>query len=554
MCEFHRESEHGAEAARPRAITALSHVARLRLPRSAEQVDDPFRVVRGQLTFDAEGAEGGRFHSRRAHWPGGASGVTIGRGYDMRERSAREIVTDLTRAGISEAHAGRLAAASGLSGPHARDWLATHGPSLPEITPAQQKVLFYIAYDRLAADVVRISASYARTLAGRTGRPEAAFQIDWTRVHPAIRDLLVDLRYRGDYRTDTRPRVQPPAIANDVRALYEVIRDRAYWSGLRVPADRIERRVRYLEGVLRVATQGAGGSGQPSGAQAGDTQGGGVPGGGGQAGGVPGGTPATYTVTASAVNVRSAPDASNPANRLGSLPRGARVTGIPTGNGWIQIVFGGRPAFVSALYVTTASTQAEPSRPAAGNAQRSGKHWRGIADASGWSNSTAFSSLDPAWGARAQAFVALLRASGATVEISAGRRHPNRAFLMHYAWGVAHGEYTPAQANQASRARGIAIDWDHGDLATSQAAAQELVAAFSMEARAALDSNHIRGLAIDMTISNLPASVTFDGDTYATRRGASGTAAAESVAPIGQAMGVIWRGSSDFVHWSVNGH
>jgi hypothetical protein len=198
--------------------------------------------------------------------------------------------------------------------------------------------------------------------------------------------------------------------------------------------------------------------------------------------------------------------------------------------------------------------QTDPSRLTANDLVRSGARWRGIADIRGWSDSTAFSSLDPNWGARARAFVELLRASGATVDISAGRRHPSRAFLMHHAWGVAHGKYTPAQASEASRARGIPIDWDHGDAMSSRVAALAQADAFQMAAQAALDGNHIRGLAIDMTISNLPAGITLDGRAYATARGARGRTAASSVAPIGRAMGVIWHGPGNDVHWSHNGH
>jgi hypothetical protein len=36
--------------------------------------------------------------------------------------------------------------------------------------------------------------------------------------------------------------------------------------------------------------------------------------------------------------------------------------------------------------------------------------------------------------------------------------------------------------------------------------------------------------------------------------GASGETAARSVAPIGRAMGVIWFGPGDVVHWSHSGH
>lgn len=227
------------------------------------------------------------------------------------------------------------------------------------------------------------------------------------------------------------------------------------------------------------------------------------------------------------------------------------------GNGWVQITFQGQPAFVSAQHVTTGAAPAQQPQPqqpqTSGNGQRSGANWVQIANANGWSNTTAFSALDASWGPRAEAFVTGLRGAGAQVTITAGLRHPNRAFLMHYAWGVSHGQYTPAQANAACRGRGIDIEWDHGSAAASRAAAQALVSAFGLVHQASITSNHVRGLAIDMNISGLPASITLNGQTYSTRRGASGSAAAASVAPIGRDMGVIWFGAGDPVHWSQNG-
>jgi murein DD-endopeptidase MepM/ murein hydrolase activator NlpD len=74
-------------------------------PATADDEDD-FSVSSGQLTFDAEGLEKpGRFFSRRLHVPGPWSGATIGRGYDMRERSKDEIVADLAAAGVAKAKA-----------------------------------------------------------------------------------------------------------------------------------------------------------------------------------------------------------------------------------------------------------------------------------------------------------------------------------------------------------------------------------------------------------------------------------------------------------------
>ncbi|HWN66614.1 MAG TPA: pesticin C-terminus-like muramidase [Haliangium sp.] len=575
----------------------------------AQAGNDPLQVDRGQLTFDAEGTEGGRFHSRRAHWPGGVSGVTIGRGYDLGQHSATQIQADLAQAGVSAGAASSFAGAAGLTGNAARDWLQANRGSLSEISLEQQEALFNIAYARLSGDVERISGNYARTMGQRTGRNQDEFEIDFARLHPAIRDTLVDLRYRGDYTPTTRQRVQPPAIANDLRAMYDVIRDRAYWMQQRgVPEDRFNRRVRFLEAALGVNRQqgaqaqpqgGAAPAEQPAapgGAQPGAQQPAGAtqaaqppapevqptePGERGgaapaprapapdagaqqpaqqaqqaqQAGAQQAGTPATFTVTASSLNIRSAADAGS--TRLGALRRGERITGTPVGNGWVQITFQGQPAFISAQHVTTGegpAQQPQPEQPqTTGNGERSGAQWVRIANANGWSNTTAFSALDASWGPRAEAFVNGLRAAGASVRITAGLRHPNRAFLMHYAWGVAHGQYTPAQANAACRGRGIDIQWDHGNAAASRAAAQALVSAFGLVHQASITSNHVRGLAIDMEISGLPASITFNGQTYSTRRGASGSAAASSVAPIGRANGVIWFGAGDYVHWSQNG-
>jgi hypothetical protein len=266
------------------------------------------------------------------------------------------------------------------------------------------------------------------------------------------------------------------------------------------------------------------------------------------------GAPATFTVTATTLNVRAAPDPG--ASRLGSLRYGERVAGTPTGKGWVQISFQGKPGFVSAQYVRGGGTVEQPQHEypqTIGNGQRSGADWKAVADANGWINSVEFSALDATWGPRAEAFVNGLRAAGAQVRIEAGLRHPNRAFLMHYAWGVAKAKYTPAQANTACRGRGIDIEWDHGNTNASRAAAQALVDAFDLVRQASITSNHIRGLAIDIVISDLPSSITMNGRTYSTRQGASSTAAAESVAPIGKAMGVIWYGPSDWVHWSHNG-
>jgi LysM repeat protein len=207
---------------------------------SQDDTADDFTVPEGQLTFDAEGLETrGQYFSRSPHVPGSSSGVTIGRGYDMKERSKSEIIEDLTNAGVSMERAERLSECRGLSGQVARNYLAENDLNEIEITPSEQKALFNQTYQELEGDVIRICnkpdvvAKYGKT--------------DWTNLNPIIKDIVVDLRYRGDYTGATRERVQPALVNNDLLALQDVISDRNYWVARRgVPGDRFDRRKEYI--------------------------------------------------------------------------------------------------------------------------------------------------------------------------------------------------------------------------------------------------------------------------------------------------------------------
>jgi len=58
----------------------------------------------GQLAWDSKGNNdpNSQFFSRKAHVPSSASGVTIGRGYDLKHRASAEASEDLLAAGIPE--------------------------------------------------------------------------------------------------------------------------------------------------------------------------------------------------------------------------------------------------------------------------------------------------------------------------------------------------------------------------------------------------------------------------------------------------------------------
>lgn len=199
------------------------------------QTGGAFRVAQGQLTFDAEGLEspGHLGHSRRLHWPGGASGVTIGRGYDMKERDADEVIKDLTDAGLTRDVAKKYAAGAGLEEDDAESFVADNRSLLTEITPEQQKRLFEIVYARY---VTMTRTALSLTVA------------QWNGLNPLLRDLLVDLRYRGDLVRSTRALLARALATNDARSALLLVQDRSAFA--RVPCDRFYRRLEYLRAGL----------------------------------------------------------------------------------------------------------------------------------------------------------------------------------------------------------------------------------------------------------------------------------------------------------------
>jgi len=197
------------------------------------------RYDRGRLTFDADGAEGGRFHSRSLHVPGSSSGLTIGRDYDMGSKSQGQITTDLVAAGVDVDMAKKLSSASTLRGENAKKFIKDNNIESFEISEFTQKKLFEAAY-----------AAEERSARGVCERASAKYgKCDWEQLHPAIRELIVDLKYRGDYTPLSRELIQPLIVENDLEGLTEVMADRNNWKG--VPAERFARRKAFMEAALK---------------------------------------------------------------------------------------------------------------------------------------------------------------------------------------------------------------------------------------------------------------------------------------------------------------
>jgi hypothetical protein len=161
------------------------------------------------------------------------------------------------------------------------------------------------------------------------------------------------------------------------------------------------------------------------------------------------------------------------------------------------------------------------------------------------------------------AFIAALNAAGATVNVSATLRPAERAYLMHWCWSIVNANADPKTIPALA---GVNIAWAHTnaqgayDAADSTAGAQAMVNAYGMQnlqVAPALNSKHISGLAVDMSIA-------WTGDLTINNK--SGTAVVIKTAPrtgmntdlhaVGATYDVIKYvgGEADKPHWSDDGH
>jgi hypothetical protein len=193
------------------------------------------------------------------HYPGGRSGVTIGPGYDMGQRSPQEIYNDLTSAGIDAETAYSLIDAAHKTGTDAGSWIAQRGGII--ITEEQQRALFEnvlvpqyeertktqlneflntydgvsdeISWDTLSAKQREILFDYVYNTGSLTRFPElitAVLHEDWAEASLHYERFSDDqpLAYRNemffrefldpDY---TRNEVEAPSVMNDTSEVTE---------------------------------------------------------------------------------------------------------------------------------------------------------------------------------------------------------------------------------------------------------------------------------------------------------------------------------------------
>jgi hypothetical protein len=67
----------------------------------------------------------------------------------------------------------------------------------------------------------------------------------WTTLHQSIKEILIDLTYRGDYTGKTREFLQKHVASNDFQSFKSEITNQSKW--LKVPSQRFAIRKKFLE-------------------------------------------------------------------------------------------------------------------------------------------------------------------------------------------------------------------------------------------------------------------------------------------------------------------
>jgi hypothetical protein len=164
--------------------------------------------------------------------------VTLGPGYDLKERDTEEVRTQLVAAGVSASDADRLSAAAGLGAKAAGDWVERHRKSYRPITLDISMLLFLNVYP---------------TYYGRARTKVEAWGASWDSLSPKMQEVLIDLSFRGDFAQRHRKKLLPAIVTRSEAMLRDALADYDYWQshtnlppGKNGPNGRIVARAVFL--------------------------------------------------------------------------------------------------------------------------------------------------------------------------------------------------------------------------------------------------------------------------------------------------------------------
>ncbi|PIJ43555.1 hypothetical protein BOM24_08825 [Tatumella sp. OPLPL6] len=150
----------------------------------------------------------------------------------------------LKKAGIKNKKAEAISKGAKKKGCLAYNFVLENRESIEEITDIQQLRLFEITYKELEKDVERIS-KLRKNILDYHSNPYTPPDLAWENIPDKIKEVLIDLRYRGDYTPQARELIQKMAYDGDIEGFGKAISNRNFW--IKVPKDRFNRRVEYYE-------------------------------------------------------------------------------------------------------------------------------------------------------------------------------------------------------------------------------------------------------------------------------------------------------------------
>ncbi|MGR5150113.1 hypothetical protein ACQKP8_26655 [Photobacterium alginatilyticum] len=155
----------------------------------------------------------------------------------MREKSLSTVRRDLASSGIKNEVISTLVRAIGLTGNRAKQFIIDNDLLDYQITIESQKKLFKVSYDYEASEVKRICS--------KTDVKETYGITDWGKLNSVIKEVAIDLKFRGDYSPKVRRFLQKAIVKNDLNEFYKIMSNKGLW--LNVPSDRFNRRVKFIE-------------------------------------------------------------------------------------------------------------------------------------------------------------------------------------------------------------------------------------------------------------------------------------------------------------------
>ncbi|EIO4562494.1 hypothetical protein LQM11_003074 [Vibrio parahaemolyticus] len=244
----------------------LKEIAEERLKPKTEPIDEMdlkwLKVPKGQLTFDAEGNddENSIYFTRKAHVPTnnngvviGNSGVTIGRGLDVGNSPTGaygqipyqlDLVEVFKGAKLNPSLADWLLSAKRKTKQDALRMIRNCPLSDEELTLTrmQQHKMFNLVYEYME-DKTRI-------LTTKDDVRRAYGEIDWDALPREVKDVLIDLTYRGDNTSNSRKAIIPVLVKCQSVSDYSKFRKimepfNPIWSA--VPPERKKLRYAYLK-------------------------------------------------------------------------------------------------------------------------------------------------------------------------------------------------------------------------------------------------------------------------------------------------------------------